>query len=300
MFACQLKDLEGYCLERVLKDDMRGKVIYLLGSFKGKEGQAILTLERQHFSEKLLSSILSKSTCLENVFENDIYSKYTAGIAKEAAEININCVYPCTEKHIKKYETQDFVMFHETAEIYNSCVEPYINSIPTERINWVYNILSKKAEAERMIYENTNPETGFVLHPDLKWDEQQITNLYCLAIVHRRDIKSLRDLRQSHLSLLKTLRSEGSDAIQKKYGVGEGSLRIFVHYHPSYYHFHVHYVHVGHSEPPGAVVGKAVLLDDIINNIELFSSDYYARMTLSYHVGKETPLYQQLSEAKHV
>ena len=99
------------------------------------------------------------------------------------------------------------------------------------------------------------------------------------------------------MQLLKTIREEGSHAIKAKYGVGRENLRIFVHYHPSYYHFHVHFVHVEHSNPPGAVVGRAVLLDDIINNIELILSDYYQRMTLTYHLGIESPLYEALSKA---
>ena len=30
---------------------------------------------------------------------------------------------------------------------------------------------------------------------------------------------------------------------QERFGVVEEQLRVFVHYQPSYYHFHVHFVH---------------------------------------------------------
>lgn len=39
---------------------------------------------------------------------------------------------------------------------------------------WVYNILDKKAEADRIVFENPDPSDGFVLIPDLKWNQQQV------------------------------------------------------------------------------------------------------------------------------
>eukprot|EP00959_Pyramimonas_sp_CCMP1952_P059739 1247841-Pyramimonas_sp.AAC.3 len=50
---------------------------------------------------------------------------------------------------------------------------------------------------------------------------------------------------------------------QEKYGLGEEKLRIFVHYQPTYYHFHVHFVHTSHVGM-GIAAGQAHLLDDII------------------------------------
>lgn len=41
-------------------------------------------------------------------------------------------------------------------------------------IQWVYNILEKKAEADRIIYEDPDPVVGFVLLPDFKWDQKQV------------------------------------------------------------------------------------------------------------------------------
>jgi len=53
--------------------------------------------------------------------------------------------------------------------------------------------------------------------------------------------------------------------IEQRYSVQPSQLRIYVHYQPSYYHFHVHFCHAGlNANGPGAAVGKAHLLDDII------------------------------------
>ena len=42
-----------------------------------------------------------------------------------------------------------------------------------------------QAEAERLLFEDPDPETGFMLHPDLKWDQTQPQSLYCIALCHR-------------------------------------------------------------------------------------------------------------------
>uniref|UniRef100_W5M411 Decapping enzyme, scavenger n=1 Tax=Lepisosteus oculatus TaxID=7918 RepID=W5M411_LEPOC len=74
---------------------------------------------------------------------------------------------------------------------------------------WVYNILEKKAEADRIVYEDPDPDVGFVLLPDFKWDQKQLDDLYLIAIVHRRDIRSLRDLTAAHLPLLLNIQQRG-------------------------------------------------------------------------------------------
>jgi m7GpppX diphosphatase len=43
--------------------------------------------------------------------------------------------------------------------------------------------------------------------------------------------------------LISVLRCATRRASQERFGVGEEQLRVFVHYQPSYYHFHVHFVH---------------------------------------------------------
>lgn len=74
---------------------------------------------------------------------------------------------------------------------------------------WVYNILNKETEADRIIFEDTCPDSGFILLPDMKWDRKDMNALYLQALVHRRDILSIRDLDQSHLPLLKNILEKG-------------------------------------------------------------------------------------------
>lgn len=71
----------------------------------------------------------------------------------------------------------------------------------------MFNILEHKSEADRIVFEDTDPEAGFVLIPDLKWSGE-LDTFYLLAIVNKRNIKSLRDLTPKHLPLLKNIQEK--------------------------------------------------------------------------------------------
>jgi len=85
-------------------------------------------------------------------------------------------------------------------------------------IQWVYNCLEYKSEKERITYDTASEnqkddeDNGFLLLPDLKWSGK-LNELYLLAIVKKRFIKSLRDLTPDHLPLLKNILNKGSVCI---------------------------------------------------------------------------------------
>jgi len=145
---------------------------------------------------------------------------------------------------------------------------------------------------KRSAYFLNDPD--FILAPDLKWDGTRLENLYVTAIWCQRGIKSIRDLNSTHLPLLKTVYQRGMAAIFEKYNVPASQLRVFVHYQPSYYHFHVHFVHVMY-EAIGTSIGKAHLLSDIIDNIEMVP-DYYQKKTLYYTLKMNDPLLAKFRE----
>lgn len=291
--------LLGLVVLEILNDDPLAKTISLLGSFTdGREGQAIVQLTRQPFTATDAQRLVQSVACRQLQFENDVYSKYAVEMDSEDCYVNLDLVYPATEKHISKARAQQFVMVRESPEDYTAVTEPYIKALPTARLAWVKNILEKSAEAERLLFEDPNPEVGFMLHPDLKWDQEKLSCLHCIAICHRGDIKSLRDLNTGHLPLLRNIRDKGIKAIEKKYGVKEESLRIFVHYQPSYYHLHVHFQHAELPGAAGAFVGKAHLLDDVIDNIRIFGGDYYQRRTLTFSLGTRDPLLEAFRKRK--
>lgn len=163
----------------------------------------------------------------------------------------------------------------------------------------MYNILEHKAEQSRIVYEDKDEESGFVMVNDLKWDGK-LNTLKVIALPFKR-IKSMRELNASHLPLLKNIRDAGKKALAEKFNIFPSQLRIYLHYQPSYYHLHVHFAYLMFETPgklerysylytyfkriyfTGIYVEKAHLLSTVIRNIELMS-DYYTKAVLSYVV----------------
>eukprot|EP01102_Stenamoeba_stenopodia_P014055 TRINITY_DN4638_c0_g1_i1.p1 TRINITY_DN4638_c0_g1~~TRINITY_DN4638_c0_g1_i1.p1 ORF type:complete len:340 (+),score=85.42 TRINITY_DN4638_c0_g1_i1:31-1020(+) len=250
------------------------------------------TLEEQ---ANALSQLFSRQTSLQLTEHNDIYYQFSAQAAPLFSNLRVKIIYPCPESQIPK-PADEVAYGRETKEIYNEVTLPWLNSLPESKIQWVYNILDHKKETENIIFEDTDDENGFILVPDFKWDRSNTSMVYCLAIARRRNIRSLRDLNETHLPLLKNLRDKGTSIICNKFGLQANQLRVLVHYYPSFYHLHVHYISTNFSplEPTTIAVGRAYLLDDIIGNIEL-KPDYYQEATLSYY-NKEEALNNALKQ----
>ncbi|DBB15781.1 hypothetical protein WJX82_005294 [Trebouxia sp. C0006] len=114
-----------------------------------------------------------------------------------------------------------------------------------------------------------------------------------MVLHRRRDLRSLRDLKLEHVPLLKNIKQKACKVINDKFGVTKQQIRAYIHYHPTYYHLHVHFIHVSVDVGAGMAVGKAHLLDDVIDNLESCSSDYYKLRTLHFTLGANDVLYKQ-------
>ena len=157
-----------------------------------------------------------------------------------------------------------------------------------DHCNWVYSCLDNEKEVDLRVHESE----GFYLQKDYKFNEGDIKTLYCLALPKQRDLKTVRDLKGEHLPLLKAMRDESLDAIEKKFNVKRSKVLSYFHYQPTFYHLHVHFVHVDRASRESR---DCVSLDQCINNIEMIP-DYYQRATLCYKLGTQMPLFKILLE----
>ncbi|XP_042349373.1 m7GpppX diphosphatase [Plectropomus leopardus] len=283
--------LSAFKTSSVLSDSAREKNIFIHGKLADQE--AVVILEKTPIREDALAELFSGSR-LQLEMRNDIYSTYRLQPPPQLSEIKTTVVCPATEKHVKKYQRQESFLVEETEEDYQSITLPYIQK-QSFSVQWVYNILEKKAEADRIVYEDPDPDVGFVLLPDFKWDQKQVDDLYLIAISHQRGIKSLRDLTSEHLPLLQNIFHKGKEAILQRYKLPASKLRVYLHYQPSYYHLHVHFTKLGY-EAPGCGVERAHLLADIIQNLR---SDpcYYKTRTLYFPLRADDGLLGKFKEA---
>lgn len=103
-------------------------------------------------------------------FESSSNVQFTGGVPPEEATINVDIIYPATEKHISKYAEQRYFLvsdsphfkllsavfirlvsspclelqIQETPAQYKAVTKPFIDSISPFRVQWVYNILDGK------------------------------------------------------------------------------------------------------------------------------------------------------------
>ncbi|KAM9221377.1 m7GpppX diphosphatase isoform 1-T2 [Dugong dugon] len=290
----------GFTVQKVLRESARDKIIFLHGKVNEASGDgdgedAVVILEKTPFQVEQVAQLLAGSPELQLQFSNDIYSTYHLFPPRHLSDVKTTVVYPATEKHLQKYLRQDLRLIRETGEDYKNITLPHL-AAQSLSIQWVYNILEKKAEADRIVFENPDPSDGFVLIPDLKWNQQQLDDLYLIAICHRRGIKSLRDLTPEHLPMLRNILQEGQEAIRQRYQVTGDRLRVYLHYLPSYYHLHVHFTALG-FEAPGSGVERAHLLAEVIENLEC-NPRHYQQRTLTYALRTDDPLLRLLQEAQ--
>lgn len=278
---------------KLLKTDPQTKSIVLLGTINSEN--AIISIEKSHFivdeSDVKVKELVDK---LQIINHNDVYYWSLALLTQSLPDFpsgKLNIIYPASETHIKKYGEQNYHYVLETPETYEKCVKPYIDSMKGDRIKWVYNILFEGKEAETFVYHDKDPQSGFVLLPDMKWDKINMDSLYLCCIVNRTDISSVRDLNGSHTTFLDGIQNKIRRIASEKFPIKADELRIFIHYQPSYYHFHIHIVNVKHPGlGDGISAGKAILLDDVIENLKI-KHDYYKERKLGYLIGENHGLW---------
>ncbi|KAK4574827.1 hypothetical protein LTR86_001669 [Recurvomyces mirabilis] len=293
---------------KLLNQDQGGRRIILEGTISGEP--ALLLAERGAFDTNpvYLSAFGRLMVHVKNLGDNDIYRWYLANSLPDNSadlptppDLKINLIYPCTDKHIKKYSFQKARYVTETPEIYAKYVRPYIRRGREEgRLNWVFNIIDGKSEQENVLYRSAEADSNddYLLLPDLNWDRKTIGGLHLLALVERRDLWSVRDLKKKDASWLRKLRSVIAQQVSGMYkGVETDMLKFYIHYQPTYYHFHIHVVHVDLDPTATQAVGKALGLDHIISQLDTMGGDDEAGMhevELSYTVGEAGELWNDI------
>lgn len=338
----KLQSLRGFKLSKILndgKDSASGNVVALLGTFKTglmetteeeeESSSVVIKLSRPPIPLDNVEALADAITLYERMPYSGMEYGYYHGVVNNGSSeekffapgLSVDVLYPgclkeCSEeakakllaKHVSRNQAQRPVVFRENPRAYLKAHLPYIEAIPTSAMGWVYKILNKEKELERLLFDDDDLNDGFLLNTDPKWTthpdpkttpkEQWMNHpgtreLYCLGLCHRKDVRSLRDLRAAHLPMLRAMAKKGREVIKNTYGLANESLRIFVHYPPQFYHFHVHFTNV--SMEHGVSAERAHLLDDVIENIER-DSEHYAKRSITCRMGENDELWRRFKE----
>ena len=233
-----------------------------------------------------------------------------ANTATPMGDFKVELISPASDRQIQRaVPPPSVVMIEETPELYEKVTKPYIQSIiDSGSLSWIKHVVTAKKERERLLLDSEdyvlNIDTKWRSHPDANnvpraewYEHKSVVDLYCLAIVKDGSIASLRDLRVQHLPILNSMFQECPAAIEETYGVQRDQLRIFVHYQPQFYHFHVHITRL--ENEIGCQVERGHLLSDIIQNLEM-DGDYYEKRTISFKLPINDKLYCRMKEMQEM
>ncbi len=211
----------------------------------------------------------------ENIFENDVYKKYNCKIDNLNGEL-IECS-DLTKldgfcKKIIKESYQDYTEF--------------ISKRDFKKEQWVYNILDGLSEQDKILYQDDT----FVLLPNYTWNynpsadnsDVDISQMYLLAFPTDKTLHSLRDLNEAHIELLENIKVKTHETIKKLFGFEQDIIKSYVHYSPTTYHLHIHFLLISNSNVNSSVE-YSHSLSNIITNIKI-KNDYYQTVELDKRI----------------
>lgn len=182
----------------------------------------------------------------------------------------------------KKFKSKKIKQLHlETFEEYNEFISLY----DANKDKWIYNILDGLAEQDKILYIDnkciiiptytwSSPTTE-----DLKINPSCLDKLHILAIPFDRSIRCIRDLTFEHIPLLKHMKELTLKTINNLYGINSCQIKTFIHYSPSTYHFHIHFVNLTNSCNMSSIEYSHDL-ELVLHNLSI-KSDYYQTVRLN-------------------
>lgn len=290
----QLGFMEGFQVQEVLADMKESKTIALHCLYGGKD--AVVVVYPKDWSTASIGNVLESRVALTLDEHNNEYGQFSV---RFPLDTKVNITWPASKFHIDKWRMGQWVTIRETPQMFREATLPYVESIPESRNKWVQNIFDGTKEADRVMFLDNNLENGFVVVPDLKMDLSNPVpeSMYLQCIARDPRLRSIRDLNASHIPLLRRIQDTVIHLAKEKLACKSSQLRLYFHYYPTFWWLHVHVVHTSFFVPGhGLNVGKAILFEDVLQNLQ-FKSDYYAEALLVSSVKVGTPHYDAFKKA---
>ena len=280
-----LSSLSSFQLRSILRESE--EYVALLGDFPPSLSPAVMAIKPPRLTgASIVDALPSCAVTLRH--SNSIYHSFSSALLP----CHIDVTYPAPATLIARLSsTASSVLVTETGDDYRAVHVPHTAGLLSQpaHLQWVWNLLLGKSEANRVVHHQTEGDARFVLVAHPEWDMAGVGRLHCLAIVDDRSLHSLRDLTAAHLPMLSALRQSVARALHARLGVEESALQFFFHYPPSYYQLHVHVLHVDVNAGFTFAVGKAIELHDVEQQLRRDSA-WYAHCSMRCRVHREHPL----------
>ena len=149
----------------------------------------------------------------------------------------------------------------------------FINIDIDKNCKWIYNIIDKNSNVNRILYENKN----FVLIKQNKMIPNKIKTFHLLAFPKDKTIKSIRDLTNEHIPLLKEIVKKSKQYIKKNYNFEKDEIEANFHYPPTVLLLHIHFELTNNKKFKKPLFEHSV--NSVIENISIDPS-YYKKIKI--------------------
>jgi m7GpppX diphosphatase len=208
----------------------------------------------------------SKIEYLYETLKNDSFEKHRA-ITEVEGDLII-----CNDTSKMKNRTKQIIQ--ETYEEYLD----FIAKRDIENDRWIYNIIDGLNEQNSIIY----CDNLCLIVPSFEWDGQYIDQIHLLTLPIDKKIRCLRDLRQKDIPLLEHMKKKTLINIEERYKLTERDLKILIHYTPSTYHLHIHFINVNFNECNSSIEYSHDL-NMVIFNLQM-DNEYYKKIKLNREI----------------
>lgn len=218
---------------------------------------------------KFIPSNVIKVSSLETndiVLKNDIYEKYRA-----TAEVEGELIV-CNDVNLMRRPEKRII--RETYEEYLR----YISTRDPKKDRWIYNIINGISEQDSILHKDKD----CIVIPTYMWDGKNIDKLHLLCMPIDTSLRSIRSLTSAHILLLEHMKYVTLNIIKSRYNIGENYIKMFIHYEPSTYHLHIHFVNIAHYEAQSSVEYSHEL-NSVIFNLNI-CDNYYQQAILNKRV----------------
>lgn len=231
----------------------------MLHHINKEQGKKYTFIVKSNWTDKIVE--------YDQIFSNDVYQKYKSQLNGVEGELivctNLNKLDGFCKKIVEEtyQEYQDFILTRDFS-----------------KEQWVYNILDGLSEQDKILYRDDT----IVISPNYTWDGQDISKMYLLVFPTDKSIHSLRDLNSTHIQLLEYIKSKTLEIIKTTYGFDSSIIKMYLHYAPTTYHLHVHFVLVSNTDTNSSVEYSHDL-STVITNLKI-KSDYYQTVVLNKRI----------------
>lgn len=227
------------------------------------------TIDSRINYSNIIQNISGINDCDNKLLLNNDGTKWYP-ISQIKREINTNEQKNIHNLEFRLYDSENVPRYKKKimSETYDQYISK-LNSLDKQKSKWIYNIVDGKSEQDKIIFMDDK----FILMPTYFWNEEDICKMHLLAIVKNTKLKSLRDLRSCDVFLLEHILLISKNIIKNKYNVEHNLLKIYVHYPPSAWLFHIHFEIMANIETTSSVEYSHEI-SQIIFNLKL-CSEYY-------------------------